>query len=631
MILRRVTLERYACFGTAAFEFRRGMNLVNGGNDSGKSLLLAALPAAFLGVEHGSRLRSWGDSLSCRVTLHFEGGEGAVRLQRDLESNQVRLEESGADGVWRETFAAAVSPAGTSPEHRDYLCHLERIFAAGRVSLLRALTDAVHSDALFTPDGRLCAGLTAPPSTPAADVPADGADAAAVARREAEIAALEAEIAADRAEFRKGEEYLTWVRKRWASPAPPAPAAKSQAGREAAAAERERNALAAELERLGVPQRLPVDLSVLFETAEGLRQELAALQQEAVPLQRRRQAVAIPSVLPALLASLAGVAPAAAAFWLQAPWLLAAAAGGGALLLACWGIYLVRAQRARAVRAGLDQELAAVEVRREAALARQKELAERFEAFELPSTPVEMVKLQQLCRRHQELIDRYCRLGAQLGNGSGTAAVDAADGNNRHLRPEELPDAEKRLAELGESLRRREERLQQLREDGQPPAHGADRIDGPRAPLTRQVLLQSAGQQLERLTGGRYRELRLNEERLQLEANQGRWASLAACSRGTAETLALALRLALCKACGTSLPLPVDGLPAHLDTQRRQAAQRALERFAVDHQLLFASCDEELHKRALRERWHIIDLNQPAPAAVGAEEEAGHAGQLHLL
>ena len=91
MILRRITLERYACFGSAEFEFRRGMNLVSGGNDAGKSLLLAALPAALFGVEHGSRLRSWGETLSCRVTLHFEGPDGGARLTRDLETNLVRL------------------------------------------------------------------------------------------------------------------------------------------------------------------------------------------------------------------------------------------------------------------------------------------------------------------------------------------------------------------------------------------------------------------------------------------------------------------------------------------------------------------------------------------------------------
>ena len=73
MMLRRITLERYGCFGAAEFEFRRGMNLISGGNDSGKTLLLKAIPAALCGVEHGLRMRSWGDLLSCRVSLLFEG------------------------------------------------------------------------------------------------------------------------------------------------------------------------------------------------------------------------------------------------------------------------------------------------------------------------------------------------------------------------------------------------------------------------------------------------------------------------------------------------------------------------------------------------------------------------------
>jgi hypothetical protein len=145
------------------------------------------------------------------------------------------------------------------------------------------------------------------------------------------------------------------------------------------------------------------------------------------------------------------------------------------------------------------------------------------------------------------------------------------------------------------------------------------------------LLLQTVNQQMERLTGGRYREVRLEEGMLRLEAAPGRWASPAACGRGTAETLTLALRMALSQLTGVRLPLPVDDLPASLDARRLQVALRALERFAVERQLLLASSDEELAKRAAREHWPLIDLNQAAHAAANKGGEGDHAGQLHLL
>lgn len=214
MILRRVTFERYGCFGSAEFEFRRGMNLISGGNESGKSLLLAALPAALFGVEHGSRLRSWGDTLNCRVSLLFEGGHGDVRLTRDLESNLVRLEESGANGSWHECFTGKVPPTAATPERVEYLEHLERLFAVRGEPLLRVLLDAAQADAVLTADGRLAEGIIAAgtggtPPAPAAPVIMD------LAGRQQEIAALETELAADREDYHRGEEYLAWIRKRW--------------------------------------------------------------------------------------------------------------------------------------------------------------------------------------------------------------------------------------------------------------------------------------------------------------------------------------------------------------------------------------------------------------------------------
>lgn len=640
MILRRVTLERYGCFGSTEFEFRRGLNLISGGNETGKSLLLAALPAALLGVEHGTRLRSWGDTLNCRVTLLFEEADRRVRLARDLENNLVRLEESAADGTWQECFSGKVTPGAATADRSDYFDQLERLFSSQGEPLQRAILDAVNPEASLHADGCLADGLLAA-------VTGAGACASPIAatvppiidneQRQKELAALEAELAVDRDEYRKGQEYLAWIRKRWESdgkksPTAGKPASGKAASKNEASLERKRDELVDKLRAQGLPAQLPANLPAMFETAEGLRQELAALQLELTPLQRRKPTIILPGFLWPLLATLVGLAATGAAYWQKLSWWPALAAGCGAVLLLAWGIYLTRRRRASAELNALEQELQAVEAKRAEALARQNDLAEQFEAFGLPSTPVEMVKLQQLYRRNEELIGRYRDICAQLG-GDVTAAAGVAKNNDRdrHLQPDELPEAEARLAEMAESLRQREARLAALR-------NGTATVPAAVAPVlprhsrwSEKQFLQAIGQHLERLTAGRHFDVRLEEERLRLEVAPGRWAAPAACSRGTSEALVLAIRLACCQAIGGTLPLPVDDLPAHLDAKRRQAALRTLERFAVDHQLLLASCDEELARRAVRERWHVVKLTLPATEQPATNEEADDAGQLHLL
>ncbi|TLM67884.1 MAG: hypothetical protein FDZ69_03560 [Deltaproteobacteria bacterium] len=632
MILRRISFERFGCFGTAEFEFRRGFNLLSGENDSGKSLLLAALPAAVLGVEHGSRLRSWGDTLNCRVTLLFEGGEGGVRLSRDLESNLVRLEENRT-GSWRECFAGKLPPGTENADYGDYLCELERLFSIRGEALMRALLDAANPEAVLTADGRLADGLVAAGAADDERSRPMAAASADPAQREQEIQALEAELAVDREDYRKGQDYLAWIRKRWEREAKTAPASGKNAGKTAkkdADLERQRAELLARLKEQGLPAKLPADLPAMFETAEGLRQELAALQLELTPLQRRRSGVVMPGLLWPLLTTVIGAAGPGAAYWLKQPWWLPLAGGCSIALLIIWGVFLVRLNRARGERDLLDQQLQGVEIRRADALARQSELAEQFEFCGLPSAPVEMVKLEQLYRRNEALIRQYHDVCARLGaDGTSVPGSGETPAGDRHLRPEELPEAEARLAELGESLRRREARLNALR-NGTATAAGADTSSTPWPVWTEKQLLQSICQHLERLTAGRHRDIRVEEGGLRLEVAPGRWAAPSSCSRGTRDALVLAIRLACARLSGGLLPLTVDDLSAH-DARRQQAVLRELERFAVEHQLLFASCDEDLARRGGRERWHVISLKQAPNQRPATTEEDSDAGQLHLL
>lgn len=624
MYLRHVALERYGSFGSAEFTFRRGLNLISGANDSGKSLLLAALPAAFCGIEQGVRLRTWGELLGCRVTLTFADGEGAARLSRDLESNLVRIEEQGPGGRWRECFSGIVAPLSRVAERGEYLSHLQRLFAVAGEADLRALLDAVGSEAVLTGDGRPVWSF--PPGAAGGDVAAAGGRAS----REAEIAVLEGELQADREDYRKGQDYLAWIRKRWQGEAGKGRGRARSSGpsriADESAGEQRREKLRDELRRQGLPAHLPPDLPAMFEAGEKLRQELAALQQEMNPVQRRRQAVVKPDLRwPVGLSGAAALLTVAALVlrWpLLLPW-----AGSAALLLGVWlGYSLFRLRSAGQILARLDQELQLLENRRGEALLRQKELADRFEEFGLPSSPVDMVKLQQLCRRNEELILRYQQTCADLG-GESVAAETAPTPpvDDGHLRPEDLPEAEARLAALAESLHQREQRLAALRASLAAPARKPAATDGDAA------FLKELGAQLGRLTGGRYDEVRLDEGVLQLAAGAGRWLTPQVASRSTFACLVLAVRMMLLHKSGCRLPLAIDDQSLLLDQKRRQPLWRTLERFGRDGQVVVASSDEELVRRAGRDHWHIIDLDRSAGSASAAAEEKNDAGQLHLL
>lgn len=626
MYLRHVALERYGSFGSAEFTFRRGLNLISGANDSGKSMLLAALPAVFCGVEQGVRLRTWGELLGCRVTLTFADGEGGARLSRDLESNLVRIEELRTGGRWQECFNGIVPPLARAAERGDYLSHLGRLFGVKSESALRALLEAVGSEAILSGDGRPTWDFPIAAPKPGASG-AEGGHAS----REAEIATLEKELQDDREDYRKGQVYLAWVRKRWQSQAGQGRAPARTAGarsrsRGESASEERRQELRDELRRQGLPENLPADLPAMFEAGEKLRQELAALQQEINPLQRRRQAVAKPDLRwPGGLTGGAVLVSAAALLlrWpLIIPW-----AGTAALLLGLWLAFtLFRLRAASHTLARLDKELQLVENRRGDALLRQRELADRFESFGLPSSPVEMVKLQQLCRRNEELISRYRQAcGESVAEDAVVPPPVAPPVDDGHLRPEDLPEAEARLAALAESLRQREQRLAALRASLSAPAAGSGAADGSAA------FLKDLGAQLGRLTGGRYDVVRLEEGALQLDAGAGRWLSLQVASRSTIACLVLAVRMILLQKAGCSLPLAVDDQSLLLDQKRRQPLWRALERFGREAQVLVASSDEELARRAARDHWHIIDLDRSAERAASAPEEKNDAGQLHLL
>lgn len=137
MIIRKLQLNYFGKFNEAEFEFRRGLNLVVGPNEAGKSTLMEAVPAILFGVRDKGRFRSWGRRGDSCGSLTLEQRGGALKIDRNITTNKVELTE--LDQLYQEqsSFTGKVSPQGRSSEARVYAEILEESFGVADELLLR--------------------------------------------------------------------------------------------------------------------------------------------------------------------------------------------------------------------------------------------------------------------------------------------------------------------------------------------------------------------------------------------------------------------------------------------------------------------------------------------------------------
>jgi uncharacterized protein YhaN len=138
MIIRKLQLQHFGKFSEAVFEFRRGLNLVVGPNEAGKSTMMEAIPAILFGLRDKARYRSWGRRGESIGSLILEQSGGALKIVRQIESNRVDLEELDSLYQSQNSFSGKVSPQGRSSEARVYSDILEENFGLSDEQLLRA-------------------------------------------------------------------------------------------------------------------------------------------------------------------------------------------------------------------------------------------------------------------------------------------------------------------------------------------------------------------------------------------------------------------------------------------------------------------------------------------------------------
>jgi uncharacterized protein YhaN len=445
MILRSLELKHFGKFGERTFEFRRGMNLVVGPNEAGKSTLMEAIPAVLFGVRNKERFKPWGRHGSCEVALVLEDRNRSLRIERDILSDRVVLTER--DDLYHVlySFEGKAAPQGRSSDRIEYQQQLVRLFGVAEEDIFRASLffgqgnlDLPGAVGLAAKIKGLLSGFvevdydkvlesldrdyfTITRQSPwgkdkTRDRELEEVRAAIVELEErwfkaqgslkdlAELRdrldALKSSVAVDRGEYQKGERYLAWVRKQWQFEAKDEVLKRdftrvSRQSGKVSELQAQRDVLTRDLSRTGLPSEIPIELPGLLAAAEEERRILIGLQITTASL--RKQLLDQPWMswhMPAGL-SLALVAFVAVIVWRRPEWNIASLVvmtvlGGG-----YWGYYFWRSVKQQGVRRELKTQAQTFEVRRLEVMTRLEALDARFKAVGLSPSAVEIARMQK--------------------------------------------------------------------------------------------------------------------------------------------------------------------------------------------------------------------------------------------
>jgi len=157
MILRRLRVQRFLGFHDASFEFARGINVVMGPNEAGKSTLRAAIRTALYGnpvttsLTKREAFTSWGVEDPPLLELDFALGERIFRLTKDYARRAVIIADE-AGRTWerhkdvQERLGVAVGLA------------TEELFVA-TAQVAQAELERIHIESVAKGLGRLLSGV----------------------------------------------------------------------------------------------------------------------------------------------------------------------------------------------------------------------------------------------------------------------------------------------------------------------------------------------------------------------------------------------------------------------------------------------------------------------------------------
>lgn len=714
MILRSVGLESFGRFRGVTFEFRRGMNLVIGPNEAGKSTLAEAVPAVLFGVNQGERFKPWGRQ-GCSATLYFEGGGRSIQVKRNLITDEVELVER--DDLYHilSEFKGKAPLNGRSTSSREYRELLASLLGVGDEELFRATYFFGHQpkewhgetlaqnlrvlvgggaesdyaeilDELLeehfnltreNPWGRdkqrdreyeeVCREIET--FSPVESVPmfVEFDDPTNVSE---EIEKLTAELDHDRSEYEKGRRHLDKIRERQRHHHANDPSLSGQGKLSSQTVIS--NDIIKQLTSVGLPEKPPRNLLDLLSEGAEIRQSLSELQKPFADLAMREKQIPTVhwTILFAVIVLLSITS--ALAFWQDMYPVQVLVFSSTVIALGALGCGWRLLARQKAQRQCNDERQKLEQLKSELQL-RQTELTHRCEAVGLPSSPVDLVRIEKLSKTHRALLEDYWsdpdREKTEVRS-STSQAEHATEERNSSPEEEEmsanLQELEERMRDFEKHMQHKSERLMDLKKqlESHPPESSpgkqgnlfslqkrketiekrirllrraitllADAVDEfSRSHLA--SLNEEATKLFSKMTGGRYSKVKLDENMTPaVQLSEHRWVSPDSLSKGTVDALYLALRTALAKVRddGRSLPLMLDDPFVHLDQKRLSAALNQVDLASMDGQMILFSHNLELGKRAAKERWHVVSLNGESDQIKSEEEGEKHDDQLHLL
>jgi len=465
MILRSLELKSFGQFVDKKYEFRRGINLVIGPNEAGKSTMMEAIPAVLFGCKDKKRFRPWARSQHCSASLILENQQYNIAIARDIDTDNVELCQS--NDLYQEqcNFVATVPVDEHCVAKFDYLHLLKKFLGISDERMFRSslflgqgdfpsnseeikrhmrtllsgfargdstlVLQSIQDDYLaITNDAPWLNKQVSPRELEAVQDALDDVYAqreymqqmvVQVQQLSQQIEQLQHGIANDRQEYEKGVEYLAWIQNQWqqessdgSQPADHCPAAPASAEEdvapEIAALRREHNQLQQTLVAAGLPTEIPVEMPRLLAAADGIRCTLVALQQQTIPLRKEISALSFPSTKRWLIISLLLVAVLAAVNYLHPQWLVSASVTLGLVLALCWSRFAWRYRRQRSVQRQLEQQIAAIDLHREQERSQLKELDDDFESYGFASSAIAMVKMQKQLQGHEHIVHRLAEI-----------------------------------------------------------------------------------------------------------------------------------------------------------------------------------------------------------------------------
>lgn len=129
MIFKELHLVSFGKFQGETVPFDKGLNIITGANESGKSTLFKAIFGTIFGFKTDrERYSPWNNPSQYCARLILETASVRIHLERNFHEDTVSMLQETLDTKERNTFQGRVSPLGRTSERDIYLKKIQDLF-----------------------------------------------------------------------------------------------------------------------------------------------------------------------------------------------------------------------------------------------------------------------------------------------------------------------------------------------------------------------------------------------------------------------------------------------------------------------------------------------------------------------